>query len=217
MSSTNTSPMIHQGSPIEYCKKYTTPFLSRSLRLSLLALAMLVMVTSVMAQHAPKTSQTPSVGEPPIEVFGSYSYLSDGGRNLNGWTGALSFKINHWLAIAGDFDGHYGAPREAGETVHVRVHGFTFGPHITLRQHSRVTPFVVALFGFAHRSERVRGRAESALGFAANLGGGFDLRLSPRVSMRVLQVDAAYTQFEAVGTVTPRISTGFVLHLGKPR
>jgi hypothetical protein len=101
--------------------------------------------------------------------------------------------------------------------VFVHEHGFTFGPHVALHNHSRVTPFAFALFGGAHENASFAGHAESATGFAANMGGGLDCGVNDRVSVRLFQVDAAYTRFHGQGATSPRFSAGLVFHLGKPK
>lgn len=186
------------------------------IRFCFLALAVFILAPSVMAQQ-PEPNKSEDEGEPPYEIFGGYSYLRDDGHNLNGWTGTFIVNVNRWFAIAADFDGHYGSHREGLEAVRVLEHGFTFGPHVALHNRSRVTPFAFALFGGAHDSVKVAGVTESATGFAANLGGGLDVRVNEKWSVRLIQVDAAYTRFHGEGKTAPRFSTGLVFHFGKPR
>ena len=184
------------------------------LRILVVALAVLVLGPSVRAQQSePKTSE--SEGEPRYEIFGGYSYLRDDGHNLHGWTGTLIVNVNEWFAIASDFDGHSGSHREGAEDVSVHEYAFTFGPHVALRNRSRVTPFAYALFGAAHENVKTAGVPESASGFASTLGGGFDVRVNHRVSVRAIQVDAVYTRFHGEGSTAPRISTGLVISFGK--
>lgn len=200
------------------CEKHV---LARGLRISFLAFAALVIASGAMAQHSSEPSSEPNdaqgENEPPFETFGGYSYLREDGHNLNGWTGTFILNVNHWFAVAADFDGHYGSHQEESEDVYLRAHGFTFGPHVSFHNHSRVTPFAFALFGGAHESVKVAALTESATGFAANLGGGLDMHFSDSLSVRLIQVDAAYTRFERRGTTSPRYSAGLVFHFGKPR
>jgi hypothetical protein len=189
---------------------------ARGIRICLLALAALILAPSVIAQQ-PEPKKSESEGERPYEIFGGYSYLRDEGHNLNGWTGTFIVNVNRWFAIAADFDGHYGSHREGAEVVRVRGHGFTVGPHVALRNHSRVTPFAFALFGGAHESVKTSGVTESATGFTTNLGGGLDVRVNERWSVRLIQLDAAYARLHGEGRTAPRVSTGLVFHFGKPR
>ena len=189
--------------------------LRKAALLCLLVLTVLIVVPSVVAQQSePEKSEE---GERPYEIFGGYSYLRDDGHNLNGWTGTLIVNLNKWFAIAADVDGHYGSHHEGHEVVRVREHGFTFGPHVALHNRSRITPFAFALFGGAHENVKVAGETESATGFAANLGGGLDVRVNEEWSVRLIQIDAAHTRFHGEGKTAPRFSTGLVFHFGKPR
>jgi hypothetical protein len=177
-------------------------------------LAVLTLFPSAIAQQSePKNSE--SEGEPRYEIFGGYSYKREDGHNLHGWTGTFIVNVNRWFAVASDVDGHYGSHREGAEDVSVHEYAFTFGPHVALRNGSRVTPFAFALFGGAHETVKTAGVPESATSFAANLGGGFDVHINHRVSVRVIQVDAAYTRFHGEGKTSPRFSTGLVISFGK--
>jgi hypothetical protein len=187
------------------------------IRICGLALAALILAPHGMAQQSPDADRHESEGERPFEILGGYSLLRESGSNLNGWTGTFIANINGWFGIAADFDGHYGSHRDGSNDVFVHEHGFTFGPHVALHNHSRFTPFAFALFGGAHESALTAGHAESATGFAANLGGGLDLEMNDRVSLRLVQVDAAYTRFHGHGETSPRFSAGLVFHLGQPR
>ena len=189
---------------------------ARSFQICLTALTMLTLSPLVMAQQ-PEPAKSAEKGERPFEIFGGYSYLRDEGHNLNGWTGTFIANVNSWFAIAADFDGHYGSHSEGLEYVRVREHGFTFGPHFALKNRSRVTPFAFALFGGAHENVKAGEVTETATAFAANYGGGLDVRINESCSARVVQVDASYTRFDGVGKTSPRFSAGLVFHLGKPR
>lgn len=162
-------------------------------------------------------SEERAEAERPFEVFAGYSAVREDGRILQGWTGTFIGNINRWFGLAADFDGHYGSHRDGAELVKTREHGFTFGPHVAIPTHSRVTPFAFALLGGAHRSETTGGVTESVTGLAGNFGGGVDIGVNDRISIRLIQVDAAYARFHGVGSTVPRFSAGLVLHLGKPR
>jgi hypothetical protein len=204
------------------CLKANTHF-QRVARLCCLASAAFLLTTVALAQ-TPDHQQTPdhphkaeekAEEEKPFEVFAGYSYVREDGNNLNGWTGTFIANINKWFGIAADFDGHYGSHKDGAETVTTHENGFTFGPHVAIHTHSKVTPFAFALLGGAHKSEKVGSTSESATGFAGNFGGGFDLGVNEQVSIRLIQVDAAYTRFKGIGATSPRISAGIIFHFGK--
>jgi len=76
---------------------------------------------------------------------------------------------------------------------------------------------VFALFGGAHENVKTGAVTETATAFAANFGGGLDVRINESWSARVVQVDASYTRFDGAGKTAPRFSTGLVFHFGKPK
>lgn len=174
--------------------------------------------SSSVAQHSPApAAEIETEGERPFEAFGGYTVLRESGASLSGWTGTLILNVNGWFGLAADFDGHYGARREGAEEARVREHGFTFGPHFAFHNRSRFVPFAFALAGGAHENLHAGGLAESATGFAANLGGGLDCAVNEKLSLRLAQIDAAYTRFHGQGSTSPRFSAGLIFHLGKPK
>jgi len=134
----------------------------------LLLLAALLLLAPAIAEAQDET--------PEIEVFGGYSYLradedihgiDDGGANLHGWEGSITYNLNDWFGVEADFGGHYGSdestiiiqpafdPLPGFPTVGFdfdvdsRQHTFLFGPRVAARG-DRVTPFAHALFGGAN-------------------------------------------------------------------
>ncbi|MEO8027790.1 MAG: outer membrane beta-barrel protein, partial [Bryobacteraceae bacterium] len=191
--------------------------LQRVIRICAAALTLLLLPRPGLPQEPPGATAADEREERPYELFAGYSALRESGHLLQGWTGTAVANVNHWFAIAADFDGHYGSIQEEGERVQVREHGFTIGPHFALPNRSRFTPFAFVLFGVAHESRRVAELVETATSFAADFGGGVDLHLNDRVSLRLIQVDGSYTRFEGQSLTSPRFSAGLVFHFGKPR
>ena len=196
----NAIPVVAPGR--RFCRLATLLVLAFALTFGLLT-------PGARAQDADK--------ERPFELFGGYSYLHEDGNGFNGWTATFIANINKWFGIAADFDGHYRSATEEGEHVSEHEHGFTFGPHVSFHNESRLTPFAFALFGGAHASVSLAGRTVSDTGFAGNFGGGVDVHVNEAISVRLIQIDAAYTRFNGVGNTSPRISTGIVFHFGTPR
>ncbi len=138
---------------------------------------------SVIAQDFPKA-----------EVFGGYQYSRQNSTNLNGWNGSLTGNFNPWFGLTADLSGAYHS--EGG--VGFRSYTYTFGPTIASRNFERFTPFAHALFGGFHQSADAGSMSlGTANGFALILGGGVDADLSPRVAVRVGQLD--YMRFHANG------------------
>lgn len=143
-----------------------------------------------------------------VDFFGGYSFVhSDPGFGLlsgdaNGWEGSLSYNWNNWLALKGDFDGHYCC----GQTMH----NFLFGPQITLG-HGKVSPFVHGLVGASHGTSP--GFSDTVLGFA--IGGGLDVKWTERISVRLVQADYLGTRYADATQNNFRLSAGIVFHFGK--
>jgi hypothetical protein len=212
-------------------------------KISVLGVLVVLLSLSAFAQSSPSPAST-SAGFPAVEVFGGFSYLRldtapasrlntafglapgtlSVKQNYPGWNGALQFNVTHWLGVEADASGHYGTPVSASSSSgfpSASFHNFLFGPVVTFR-HNRARPFVHALFGFDHLSTN----ASAALGlaaisddaFAAAIGGGLDLRVSRRISLRVVQADYLYTghdttPFGGVGHQNNiRVSGGVVLN-----
>ena len=169
-----------------------------------------------------------------FELFGGYSYLhvdaglsreasflfTNGGIG-NGWNTSLSANVNQWFTLVADFSGHYGeirnpifplngTPRFGG--VGFNRHSFLFGPRLSYRTRKGFTPFGHFLLGGAHDGGSIHPHSDTRLTWA--LGGGLDLKVSKRLSLRLIQADyVPIKAFEIQNNV--RISAGIVWHFGK--
>ena len=110
-----------------------------------------------------------------------------------------------WFGITGDFSYHRKATDTTitGGNSNYKREAFYFmaGPTLKLRNASRVEPYAHALFGGAHLRERYALTTISTTGntqfsfepnttrFAMGIGGGLDVRLGSKFSLRVVQVD----------------------------
>src|SRR6202012_2886277 len=117
--------------------------------------------------------------------------------DLNGGFVVGSFHINDWLRIAGDFSGsHSGQISSLGQGLTLTT--FTGGPQVSHRL-GRFTPYGEALVGGAHGSDSyfpsLNSAAQSASSFAFSTGGGLDVRLNARFSIRDLDVQYLRTSF----------------------
>lgn len=141
-----------------------------------------------------------------FEIFGGYSLqrpviVDDGdSANLNGFNIATTGYINERFGITGDFSAHFNSesidfPPVRGENS-LRTFNYLIGPQVRFTNSSRVTPFVRALVGA--QTNRVRFESattaapsftESSTDAALALGGGLDVRVSPRVAIRAFQID----------------------------
>jgi len=179
--------------------------------------------TAALAQSA----STP-MNKPHAEIALDYSYLRSnapvgdcGCFNLNG--GSTTFA---WLfgqrnfALVGDVTvAHANAitQGEYGLTLSTFTAGGRYAPRLG---HSALRPFGQVLAGVAHSSGSLVEGPNSAASnagaaFAANAGGGMDMRVSRHFSIRLAEVDYLVTTFKnGVNDHQNnlRVSTGVVLH-----
>jgi opacity protein-like surface antigen/outer membrane protein OmpA-like peptidoglycan-associated protein len=185
-----------------------------------------------------------NIGAPKVELFVGYSYLrsvpalEDGNRLvwMNGGSTSLAYNINRYLGIVGDFgaytnseirfQGAYGATVDV-DNSNVGAFSYLFGPRLSFRNHSRITPFVQALFGGAHANEVTLSNCTSSCTllpsqntFAWTAGGGLDIRVRRHFAVRPIQAEYLMTRFQDYSTGTTasqndiRLSSGIVFRLG---
>jgi len=171
--------------------------------LSITCLA-LFLFTAAHAQETPK-----------VEVFGGYSWA---GGNFHGWNASVTGNVNRWFGIVADFSGHYGSEVDGTLRINQDAHSFLFGPRVFHRG-KKFTPFGYAVFGATrfHESAVVSGQRLSAsdTGFSSAFGGGLDLKVSKRVSIRTFQLDYFRPNFFGEAHNRGRLAFGVVLNLGQ--
>ncbi len=138
----------------------------------------------------------------------SYSYFrlgGSGGINQNGVSGSLAYNLKSWswLGIVGDFGGYHASP---GGTS-LNTYTYLFGPRLTLRNPTKINPFVQGLLG----GSRLSGGGGSANQFAYSIGGGVDIGLLPHLAFRP-QLDYVGLATSGGHTNCTRVSAGFVVH-----
>jgi opacity protein-like surface antigen/outer membrane protein OmpA-like peptidoglycan-associated protein len=184
------------------------------------------------------------IGAPRAELFVGYSYLralpapTTGNRLMwmNGGSTSLALNFNRYLGIVGDFgaytnsqmrfQGGYWSTVDV-DNPNVGAFSYLFGPRISFRSHSRVTPFVQALFGGMHANEvTLTGctfsctflPSENTFAWAA--GGGLDVRVRRHFAIRLIQAEYLMTRFPdySTGLTTSqndmRLSSGIVFRFG---
>lgn len=140
---------------------------------------------------------------PAVEIFGGYSLISNEGINLNGFSAAVEGNLNRHFGIVGEFN--YG--RKAGwksvqeafdYSINATFNGFLFmgGPRFSYRM-KRARAFGHFLAG-AYRlntsyNQLNRGVSSSGVTsstrFSMAIGGGIDIVLTDRISVRPVQLD----------------------------
>ena len=161
---------------------------------------------------------------PTVEVFGGYSFARADQTNVpKGWNGAIAGNFSRNLGIVGDVSGHYYSQNVAvvqGTSV-VNVNAnlnllfYRFGPKFTLRtEDSHIEPFFQALVGGVRGTEDVGASgvnvSASSNGFSWAVGGGMDIKVSPRIAVRLVQAEFNQLRFSGNSTDGLRASTGLV-------
>ena len=154
---------------------------------------------------------------PKAEAFFGYNYvrMNPGTEDLpsfhsHGTSAQVAVKLNKWVSGVADF-GAYNNGRINGVNIDNTVFSFLFGPRVSIRNQSRVTPYFNFLFGGAHATASkavsvilpvpsqpaVPRRFESSeTGFAMALGGGLDIRLNRYISLRPFALDYFLTRLQ---------------------
>jgi opacity protein-like surface antigen len=149
---------------------------------------------------------------PKVETSPAFMYVRTpiANRDLNcaGAGGTLAYNLSSPLGIAFDGGGckYFSNTFAAGNKVDGHLYTFLFGPRLTFRSHSPLTPFMDVNFGVARISltckssaaecvNRTFGATVSKNAFALTAGGGFDLKLNKKIALRLIQADYLYTRF----------------------
>jgi outer membrane immunogenic protein len=202
-------------------------------------LLLTIAAVSTAPAVAQASDQAASASDKPLraELALDYSYLRSnappggcGCFNLNGGSATFawllqsaSFAKRGSFALVGDVTVvHAGAVPSSGDslTLSTFTAGGRYRPQLS---HSPVQPFGQALIGLAHSSGTLvqgtnPGAGNAGAAFAANLGGGLDLRANRRFSVRLVEADYLVTTFDnSVNNHQNnlRISAGIVVRFDK--
>jgi opacity protein-like surface antigen/outer membrane protein OmpA-like peptidoglycan-associated protein len=183
-------------------------------------------------------------GTPKVELFLGYSYLhampalAVGNRLvwMNGGSTSIAFNLNRYLGLVADvgvytnseirFQGAYLGTVNVDNT-NVGALSYLFGPRLSFRNHSRVTPFVQVLIGGMHANEVMLANCTfsctllpSQTSLALTAGGGVDVKVSHHFAIRVIQAEYLMTRFQDYNTGATatqndvRLSSGIVFRFG---
>ena len=190
-----------------------------------------------------------NAGAPRWEVFAGYSYLravptlADGNRLefLNGGSTSIAFNFNRYLGLVGDFggfndtrlllEGTGGVASVDHQVDSGSVFTFLAGPKFSYRKYSRINPFAQVLFGGVHASAVELSGCPAGCAalpslpvetaFALTAGGGLDIKVLRRFSIRLLQAEYLMTNFKNLSTGSSatqndmRLSSGIVFRFGE--
>ncbi|MGA7381651.1 MAG: outer membrane beta-barrel protein [Terriglobales bacterium] len=141
---------------------------------------------------------------PKVELAPTFMYvrtsIADQNFNCAGGSGALAYNFTSKIGLAADLGGcHYFSNTVGGNSVDGNLFTFLFGPRLTFRNHTPFTPFFDVNVGGARVSlnNGTTGGTFSNTAFAFTAGGGFDIRLSKKFSLRAVQADYLYTRFSS--------------------
>lgn len=170
---------------------------------------------------AQSTTPSPTVhGGHRLEVFGGYSYLHfDSGfssaqvpatsMGMNGWIAGGTYNVTNYLGVTAEFSGQYAGDLFGVNTFFsppfsTHVHNFLFGPTLTYRKNTKITPFAHILVGDSRATiiNNSPGFNATRDTFALGVGGGVDYRISRRLAVRFGQFDYLHTSFN----LTPSIA-----------
>lgn len=181
--------------------------------LLLIAVCLIVMAPASFAQGRAEffvgysNLQAEGVPNPdnPGQIFDDDFF--DRRRGAHGINGSITGYLNSVFGIKGDFSFHRnedGTDFLGGrDSMENRTIYFMGGPKIKFRNSSRIEPFMHALAGGANSRFKVQSSRDitggtvrdlfevSSTDFAIGVGGGLDLRMGERFSIRAIQVDYA--------------------------
>ena len=182
-------------------------------RFSVLAGLLLFTAGGALAQDYPKIETAPafmyirtSSGINPFVLNGRL--ISPQPLNCVGGGGTFAYNASSLIGIAADLGGCKILANNAavGNTIDGNEFTYLFGPRLTFRGAGRFEPFVEVNFGGTRISLSCKstavlcvnatgGRTFSKNAFALTAGGGFQVKLSHKFSLRLVQAEYLYTRF----------------------
>jgi len=169
----------------------------------ILPLAMMATLTVGVAAQG----QSAAVADKPprAELALDYNYAHSnappgdcGCINLNGGSAALAWPVKPGhFALVGDISVTHAGGISAS-SYDLTLSTFTVGARYLPRfGHSSLQPFGQILIGAAHSSgSLVDSTSNSTTAFAANVGGGIDMRANRRFSIRLIEAEYLVTTFD---------------------
>jgi hypothetical protein len=145
------------------------------------------------------------------EIGTSYVHLrfssSAGPLAMQGLNVGLALRVKPWLGLVGDGGGYH-------------VEGFRLataqaGVRFRTPQASRISGFAEMLIGLAHANAAARGFPNYHEGLAWTAGGGADLRINDRFSLRLMELDYIQTRLGEQAQNNFRVGAGVVIHFGR--
>ena len=164
---------------------------------------------------------------PPFELSAGYNYIrADDGvvDNLHGFEISGFVNIRPWLGFGGEFMAGWGSDTKRFFSITANTtedrYVYVFGPRLKLPISDRFTVFGQALFGGAHVHAHASnsffgGVSADADAFAMALGGGIDLKLTQRLTWRMVEADYLRMHFNGGWEDDFQASTALVFTFGR--
>jgi len=146
--------------------------------------------------------QNPIAGQPPVNITGANDF------NCAGGGGTIAYNLTSLIGIAADMGGckYFGTTVAAGNKISGSQFTYLFGPRLTFRNSSPFRPFFELNFGGDRLSVTCQNSATACVNatggntysknaFAMTVGGGFDIQLTKKISLRPVQAEYLYTRF----------------------
>ena len=167
---------------------------------------------------------------PKGDVFFGYSFLRYNSAQTvpaftaNGGLGTFALNFGNHLGLEAELGGYHNGNIK-DKHFDTTTFSFLFGPRLSAGRSKRIDPYIHTLFGGQHATTSIASdsvlvvnptvRQPSSDGrykgsqttFAMAAGGGLDIKLSRKITLRPIQLDYYLTRFEAPEVVVPTGST----------
>ena len=149
-----------------------------------------------------------------VEFYGGYSHarvdtgvddqdlqdLIGNTRGFNGFDTSITGNLSRYFGLKGDFTAHFknDSFTDGTDTVNTKERIYNVLGGVQVKDNAegaRFKPFAHALAGIAHQTARFTAPLTADnfelkdTSFALKLGGGLDIRVSPKVDLRLIEVD----------------------------
>jgi opacity protein-like surface antigen len=172
---------------------------------------LLLLVVSLSSVVVAQNNQSDRRAEFYVGFSELFTDHGQSGTPLDRFSGLLGVDISGTgyiskrFGITGDFSAHFRSHDEnvaGGGPIHFKTSNYNFlvGPKFRFTNSTRVTPFLNALAGVSNNRFKATGNVAAGgsspiltpinvTDFAMALGGGLDIRVHKRISIRVFQID----------------------------
>lgn len=167
--------------------------------------------------------------QPPQEIAFDYNYIHTnappggcGCFSMNGGGGSYAYHFGPQFALLADVEVAHASKVDSGGDD-LTLTSYLFGPRFYYRRpHARFVPYGQALVGGVRGTGSLAAAnssgANSSVAFGSTLGGGLEYNLSPRFTLRLVEVGYFITTFDNLVNGRQnnlRVTVGLAYHFGK--